>query len=85
MKKIKRIKYKVELSYRHTFIFNTIGEAGTFMKMAVEHAEDPEDIERFEIETIVEYKEEFEPIYCDTDRITEADKEEENKGGDNDV
>lgn len=103
MKKIKSIKYRVELSYKNTFIFDDMGNASAFMSNAVKHTEDPEDVERFEISPIVEYEEEVEPIYCDTGSLTEADKmkmkqqlnevygracsdkEEENKGGDNDV
>lgn len=75
MKKIKTVKYRVSLSYRNVFVFDELVHASHFMGIAVAHAEDPEDIERFEIETIVEY-EETEPIYSDTDSIKEADKME---------
>lgn len=74
MKKIKSIKYRVELSYKNTFIFDDIGNAFAFTANAVRHVEDPEDIERFEISPIVEYEEEVEPIYCDTDSLKESDK-----------
>lgn len=76
MKKIKSIKYRVELSYKNTFIFDDMGNASVFMSNAVKHTEDPEDVERFEISPIVEYEEEAEPIYCDTDSLKEADKME---------
>lgn len=76
MKKIKSIRYRVELSYKNTFIFDEISEAAGFITRAVRHAEDPEDIERFEISPIVEYEEEADPIYYDTDSIKEADKME---------
>lgn len=74
MKKIKSVKHEVKLSYRNSFVFDTIEEACTFMKMAVRHVEDPEDIQSFEISPIVEFEEEVEPIYCDTDSLKEADK-----------
>ena len=74
MKKIKSIKYKVELSYKNTFIFDDMGNASAFMSNAVKHSEYPEDVERFEISPIVEYEEEVEPIYCDIDSLKEADK-----------
>ena len=75
MKKIKSIKYRVELSYKNAFIFDEIGEADAFISRAVRHAEDPEGVERFfELYPIVEYEEEVEPIYCDTDQITEVDR-----------
>lgn len=74
MKKIKNIKYRVELSYKNSFVFDELAHASHFMGTAVAHAEDPEDVERFEISPIVEYEEEAEPIYCDTDSLKEADK-----------
>ena len=44
MKKIKSLKWSVELSYRDTFVFGHIYEAAGFIKTAVEKAEDPDDI-----------------------------------------
>lgn len=76
MKKIKNVKYRVELSYKNSFVFNELSHAGYFMRMAVTHAEDPEDIERFEISPIVEYEDETEPVIYFDDNITEADKME---------
>lgn len=75
MKKIKSVKYRVSLSYRNSFVFDDLVDACRFMMTATEHPEDPEDVIRFEIGTIVEY-EETKPIYSDTVSIKEADKME---------
>lgn len=74
MKKIKSVKHEVKLSYRNSFVFDTLEEACAFMKLAVQYAENPEDIESFEISPIVEFEEESETTYCETDM-----EEEENE------
>lgn len=60
MKKIKSIKWSVELSYRNSFIFQSINQAANFMSTAVSHPEDPEDILNFRLIPYVEYEEEEE-------------------------
>ena len=67
MKKIKSVKHEVKLSYRNSFLFDTLEEACAFMKLAVQYAKDPEYIASFEISPIVEFEEEVEPTQCDTD------------------
>lgn len=74
MKKIKLIKWSVELSYKNTFVFTFLSDAASFIATAVQNAEDPEDVISFRLVPYVEYKEEAEPIFCDTDSITEADR-----------
>lgn len=74
MKKIKSIKWSVELSDRNTFIFHSVNLAANFMEEAASYAEDPEDILNFRLIPYVEYEEEVEPIYCDTDSLTEVDR-----------
>lgn len=74
MKKIKSIMWSVELSYRDTFVFQSIVQASNFMATAVEGTEDPDDILNYRLIPYVEYEEEVEPIYCDADSLKEADK-----------
>lgn len=74
MQKIKSIKWSVELSYRDTFVFQSITQAANFMADAVRAAENPEDVISYRLVPYIEYEEETEIIYCDTDSISEADK-----------
>ena len=60
MKKIKSIKWSVELSYRNTFIFQSINQAADFMSTACIYAEDPEDVLNFRLIPYVEYEEDEE-------------------------
>lgn len=83
MKKIKSVKYRVKLSYRNTFIFDEIGDASAFISRAVRHAEEPDDIESFEISTIVEYYPTLEEIKQQLNeefgKAVSSDKEEEDE------
>lgn len=74
MKKIKSLKWSVKLSYRNTFVFRSLDDAKDFMLTAVLYSEDPEDVLNFRLIPYVEYEEEVQPIYCDTDSLKEADK-----------
>lgn len=74
MKKIKSIKWSVELSYRDTFVFVSITDAAAFIATAAHNAEDPEGVTSFRLVPYIEYEEEVEPIYCETDSLKEADK-----------
>ena len=60
MKKIESIKWSVELSYKNTFVFQSIHQASDFLDLAVIFAEDPEDITSFRLVPYVEYEEESE-------------------------
>ena len=65
MKKIKSVKHRVKLSYKTSFVFDELEEACAFLELAVRYSEDPEDIEDFVIETIVEFEEEQEKEMID--------------------
>ena len=67
MKKIKLIKWSVELSYRDTFIFESVGDAAAFIAEAAHHTEDPDDVSSFRLVPYVEYEEEIERSCCDAD------------------
>ena len=71
MKKIKSLKWSVELSYRDTFVFQSIHQAADFIDTAASNAEDPDDILRFELKPYIEYEEEQE-------EEQEEDKNEDN-------
>ena len=58
MKKIKSLKWSVELSYRDTFVFQSIHQAADFIDTAASNAEDPDDILR--LKPYIEYEEEQE-------------------------
>ena len=73
MKKIKSIKWSVELSYRNTFVFQSITQAADFMVAATRSAEDPDDILNFRLIPYVEYEEESEEVPDISEPITESD------------
>lgn len=60
MKKIKSLKWSVELSYRDTFVFQSIDDAKNFMLTASIYAEDPEDILNYRLIPYVEFEEDEE-------------------------
>lgn len=57
MKKIKSIKWSVELSYRNSFVFRSINDAADFMVTASVYAENPDDVLNFRLVPYVEYEE----------------------------
>lgn len=78
---IKSIKYRVSLSYRNEFIFNTAGAASLFLEDCIDHVIDPDDIDNFTIVPVVEYEEEPEEVFI----AAEVPFPEENDGGNEDV
>ena len=71
MKKIKSIKWSVELSYKNTFVCPSINHAAYFMEKAVAYAEDPEDILNFRLVPYIEYEEEPEKEMIDYKEVIE--------------
>lgn len=59
MKKIKSIKWSVELSHRN-FVFQSIHQAADFISIAACNTEDPDDILNFRLIPYVEYEEDKE-------------------------
>lgn len=71
MKKIKSIKWSVELSYKDTFVFMSLTDAAVFIDTAVRNAEDPEDVISFRLVPYVEYEEEPDKEVIDDKEVIE--------------